>query len=106
MLWLVRALGTRTLLCIGQWCSGLEHEHYYALGIDGLVHLEHEQNYGLGMDGLVNRFEHERYHALGMDVLVMIVCFRNTYVIRSMLLEVQRRQAYALGTRALLHAKS
>ena len=62
----------------------LEHERYYALGMDALVTYALETRrfswFGHGCSGDRMLLEHERYYALGMDVLVT-VCSWNTTVL-------------------------
>ena len=69
MLWSSYALGTGTLLCFENGCSG--HRISYVLGTRTELWLGH------GCSGPRMLLEHERNYGVGMDALV-IVCSWNT----------------------------
>ena len=98
MLWSPYVLGTRTLLWLGNGCSGhrmfWEHERYYGLGMGALV-LVCFGNTNV-IPGHRMLWEHKRYSGLGMGALVT-VCSGNTNVI--MVKAWVLWSPYALGTR-------
>ena len=80
--WQQYALGTRTLSCFGQTCSGnrmlVEHERYHALGMDALAPYALGTRtlswIGHGCSGNRMLLEHERYHGLGMGRSGWMLC--------------------------------